>query len=550
MYLNGCSFNKWDTKTIMLIYNSRGHDGGFVEFDNLRFDTSLDFYSTYYFINLEKLLHLNKSYKKTYSWMNNYLKDIDITNSNDLININFALKTINIINKEYPKDKAQILLSKIDTLALKDGSFGFSGDNVDLRILRTYQIIEIKKILNVAIDRSTKEWLISLWLDDTFFNEQQPFCFSKVSLLIKSLNMADINISKLQKFNERVSWICSQEKAISSPEQISMMRPNVFYDLNEMLEINKILGLKDRLPENTLNSLIKRQLEDGGYNEQNYFFSEPQSTYLVCKILKEHGKKINNINKIKELLERYQTNSGYKLPIYKESSFYTTYAAIQSLNNLGSQIVLDKKLINFINSEPLKKDIRELYFKTLIIKKLNMPLPAIESYEINQNLDLKQLYYYIKLTMLINKVPTSNEKEYIRKYISDFKKDNQVFGMQDKATIEDTYYSIQIYNFLNLKIEDKQNIINFIKNKQIADGGFSENGIVSDLRSSYYAVNLLKIFNERPKQKDKFLAWLDSIRSSTGGYIFANPTSAKESPLTPDLLPTFWALEIKRINNL
>jgi hypothetical protein len=55
------------------------------------------------------------------------------------------------------------------------------------------------------------------------------------------------------------------------------------------------------------------------------------------------------------------------------------------------------------------------------------------------------------------------------------------------------------------------NALKFVHGREHEKGGFSLYKGISDTKNTYYAVNILKMFNKEPHNKEKTVEWVEKL---------------------------------------
>lgn len=236
--------------------------------------------------------------------------------------------------------------------------------------------------------------------------------------------------------------------------------------------------------------IIKRRKEDGGFSATPFLPPSVEDIYYSLKslnVLEDLGLKINYNPKEDEPLRSWLFfNSKWTEP----RVFYHFISSCRICD-----LYVNRELINdFLAFWSAKtKTLEKAYYLTKISDLIGFNFLKFNLRE-NPRV-VREFFYFLYLSkkgLLRYKI----EKEKLIDYFMACQNPDGGFGFYPNTTsfIENTYYCLLAFDFLNAVPSDLENIYNFILYCQTDSGGFArKHGASAFLDSTYFAVYSLKI---------------------------------------------------------
>jgi hypothetical protein len=550
----------WTLNTVDRLEGSHGIDGGYSNF--LPQEPTL--YSTYYFLESLKFLGKEPKHKQaTIDWLLSKEKEIiKQDNSSNIRDIYYLTMSLNILGAK-PANSSK-LISKVKELQTSDGSFAEKkGDKGTL--LDTFSAITVLDILGVDLNQTpvTKTWLIEKWTEPEE-NDDLINLTSETPMLLSALELCKVNISSSQNQNPRMDKLLKQR---STMEEKLKQIPNVGMDLFTLSSFTDSLLINGSISSGIRSDigiyLQKVQLKDGGFNALSDKYGEEQGTYLALKIASSIGLSLNdNVSTFIYSHEPLDGSGGFR-PAYRLiSSPENTYLAVKSLKILGSEPSDKEGLIRYAGNKwhEESRNSKTTCYLLMVYNLLNQPYPEDSQLKelvktnfdeyVNQStysMNLEEVLYLAKMADLLN-IKLENKSELIDKLQSAQQKDGG-FGY-DASDLYMTFYVVSILKELGSYPLAKDECISWIQDGQINDGGFiirrgSIHTNSSDIYSTYMSMVSLNNLDAKPKNPEKLIKWIKDCKDEYGGFRLAPKYAdldASESTFKASLEYTSWGL--------
>ena len=281
---------------------------------------------------------------------------------------------------------------------------------------------------------------------------------------------------------------------------------------------------KKEIEQNNINYIINSKKADGGFGLEGNDNSRLDTTYYAVAVLDQYNC-LNLINKnklIKFILSVQQNNGGFSFFKRNTPSLEFTCYAIEILNKFNE---LDEKItakcLNYIMSN-LNEDggfrtgahnpsrIDETYYAVRTLNclgtnainkdKITRFVLSTESpnggFGVQSNSPPTTQFTYYALTILdelgaLEKTEIDKHIEYILSSEKGGGFINQINGDIDE---ESTYYAYKLIDkyYIPFYKMHSESIISYISNGQDGEGGFRFNGKERQIKSTYYAIYILK----------------------------------------------------------
>jgi hypothetical protein len=480
-------------------------------------------------------------------------------------------------------NNVQETIRHINALQSQAGVYAFNTDvlnkingsspDIHTDILATRQALTVLKTLNGEPLRkeSLKNWLLSQWNNNAHFPKVQlqgKKAFSSQAGIAESLEYLGIQVRQLPNASARLNWAKSLRNSILNLK-LGSQNTNLMLSANWLELMQRLSGKRKDghlIDANFCSQLTKFQQLSGGFSP--FLTDDPdiKGTYVAAKLFRGAGQDIPRSEDISALLNRQALDKGGFLPVYQVGysgpSFTNMSLDIRALLGANStddvtlKMFAKRSLTAFLKdrNEALSSgSARNLYHNYLLAKRTRIdttPLAPILNQKVavlidglkeNQPLDGAQLQEAYYLTKLVQFEPSAVRK--LEQNLLLMQNQDGVFGVSGS-------YALQI-NWLALGILDnlKSNILTqqmrdlnsaWIHKHQSAEGGYREANI-TNIYSSYWASDSLRILEGKVGTDPKLLAWIRSLALPDGGIKVTTADSGA------DTTGTYYALTITQM---
>lgn len=464
-----------------------------------------------------------------------------------------VVSTIDILNNTFldaseHQDKVNKIVEYVNN-SLDEGGWGFKNNAQapEADIISTYYAIKLAKRLNaVSILKNNNDSIIEYIesLGNYTVDFLGTYRFSNNSYIITA-ETTYFGIRSYLEMNK--SYTTSEKWAIAAfyiglysngGYRSSYLRPfsdisSTYYSLWTLYYFNN----ETIFPSQTQNYIQNSSKSDGGFGPTPYLNSTSNfiSGWAAMKSISlleinETDTSINFNNSYKlnyyNWLYEYQAING----LFGQISLQSNYLGVLALYNYNSETFTEyidmNKILDFANSCYNPEDGgfgSEPYTNSSIFS----TYCAIFLYQKFRPYTLKNLPnatatidFLVKLQDPDGGFKLGEDLEVILSYFGPVYNLFLDFIDTNISTTESTYWAIKSLDDLNsLNLIDQYTLTHWISSGQNADGGFSViHGFHSDVISTYYGLEILKILNINPLSKSAAIEFLKGAQSEDGSF--------------------------------
>ncbi len=354
---------------------------------------------------------------------------------------------------------------------------------------------------------------------------------------------------------------------LQGSQNIETNKFNALTDIYYYISTLDLIGKLDELTSQEKSEFKKIvqnfQNNDGGFGNWYRDISMAGSTRIAVSTLARLGAKPLNTTGAINFIERLQVsgllygNYGFKSSLRdRDADISSTYDAISTLRMLGAKVLNESGVIDYLKDHQnlnggfgyqTNRQAGIIWSSTAIhthrgVLGLNLlnntPEFKTEAIDFLKNLQnteggfsnepnevpmISYTYNSVEaLELLGGGIPRLDD---IIAFIKNNQLDNGGFieyALDNKEGIHTTYYAIYILTKYNV-VYDKEKVYDFLNLffSQRTDGGFGDYpGLGSNLRFSFDAVSVLNLIGKRPLEVDSVVKYINNLRNEDGGFGF------------------------------